>query len=101
MTTLGSRFEITVQAEPRRVCLIGELDFSYARMVTAAIVESEACIIDCQELTYLDSAGFRALLDAHRQVEQYGRHVIFIRLTGVPLNVMTHRDTGMELHIAS
>ncbi len=92
--------EWVLEDTPHRVRLIGELDYQYAHAVSEVIASSGACVIDCAELTFLDAAGFRALVTAHRRALEEGRHLVFLRINGAPLRVVRDFDADGELHIA-
>jgi anti-sigma B factor antagonist len=65
-------------SEPAR--LVGELDLSTAPLLAEAIHDRLGLdgdlVLDLSELTFIDSAGIRSLLDASHQLQGRGRLVL-------------------------
>jgi anti-anti-sigma factor len=64
----------SVRVEEEDCCAIfhmdGELDIASVGLLEASVVDSahhEHAIFDCDQLTFIDSSGLRALLAAHEQ----------------------------------
>jgi anti-anti-sigma factor len=65
------------QGRPNVVPLKGEIDLHVSPTVTAALTEvidkkPERLVVDLSEVTYIDSAGLAALIQAMQKVEGYG-----------------------------
>ena len=51
-----------VEGSPHRVFVAGDIDFATAHLVTELLCELSGDIkVDCQEVTFIDTAGFDAL----------------------------------------
>lgn len=70
----------------RRYLLHGEVDLANAQQLRAdlrALVQADDAhlLIDCTQLTFIDSQGIAALLEAHYSLAAAGRHML---ITNVP-----------------
>jgi anti-anti-sigma factor len=75
-----------------RYCLRGEVDIIEAPRVRAdlqaAIAGDRAhLVIDCSQLTFIDSSGVAALLETHRDLKAVGRHMLVVNVPEVPRRV--------------
>jgi anti-anti-sigma regulatory factor len=93
-------FQLFVDRVPPRVRLVGALDRARAPEVAEEIVASGRCVIDCRDLTFLDSGGLKAFQAVHRHAEHAGRHVVYLGLCGLPLRVVIVSGLDAELHLA-
>jgi anti-anti-sigma regulatory factor len=51
-----------VEGSPHRVVVVGDIDFATAHRVTEMLCELSGDIkVDCEEVTFIDTAGFDAL----------------------------------------
>jgi anti-anti-sigma factor len=93
-------FSLAVEPDVPRVRLVGSLDLADAARVAEAIAASGCTIVDCRELSFLDTAGANALVTAHRSAEQQGIRVIFSGIHGEPLRVLEITGLNAELNLA-
>lgn len=75
-----------------RIFIRGEVDLASAGNVLAdiqrAISASDANLrVDCTHLTFIDSSGVRALVDAHSLLESKGRTLTIVNLAPGPQRV--------------
>jgi anti-sigma B factor antagonist len=81
---LAKRHVSAISGDRITVAIVGELDMSNAEILLAWIGEAAAQYpdavveLDMAEVEYMDSAGVRSLLRAHRQLREAGR---VLRLT--------------------
>jgi anti-anti-sigma factor len=69
-----------------RYSLRGDVDLSAAPVIRADLqmfiaVSEKHLLVDCTQLTFIDSAGITVLLETHRDLEAVGRHML---ITNVP-----------------
>src|SRR5438309_1513035 len=65
------------------VALDGELDFSEAHTLAAALLAAEReeprhLVVDLAELTFIDAAGMRVLVEAARRANNHRRPIMFV-----------------------
>jgi anti-anti-sigma factor len=65
------------------VALNGELDFSEAHTLAAALLAAEReepryLVVDLAELTFIDAAGMRVLVEAARRANNHSRPLMFV-----------------------
>jgi anti-anti-sigma factor len=65
------------------VALSGELDFSEAHTLAAALLAAERdeprmMVVDLAELTFIDAAGMRVLVEAARRANNHRRPMMFV-----------------------
>ena len=88
---MDKSFRVTV--EPGGIVRVaGELDIAVAEQLVAAVQALDSVTIDCSELTFLDSAGIRVLVLAHRRAVENGWAFSMVGLRGAPLKVMQIAD---------
>jgi anti-anti-sigma regulatory factor len=92
-------FELYVDRVPPRVRLVGALYRAFAAEAAERIIASRCCVVDCRELTFLDSSGLSALQAVHRYAEFAGTHVVYLGLCGLPLRAVMVSGLDRELHI--
>jgi anti-anti-sigma factor len=73
--------------------LSGEVDMGTAKQVRAdlsRVIRSNGghLLIDCTDLTFIDSIGVTVLLEAHRRLEAGGRHMVLVNVSGAPRVVL-------------
>jgi len=84
---MDKSFRVTV--EPGGIVRVaGELDIAVAEQLVAAVQALDSVTIDCSELTFLDSAGIRVLVLAHRRAVENGWGFSIVGLHGAALKVM-------------
>jgi anti-sigma B factor antagonist len=69
------RCEVVPERETVRVRLVGELDLATADEVAAAVEETRGfgrLVVDLSEVTFLDSSGIRAILQAQQTADRDG-----------------------------
>jgi anti-anti-sigma factor len=76
----------------RRHFLRGEIDIANASLLRADLRREVAehnsdLLVDCSELTFIDSHGIAVLLEAHRNLETGGRHLRLVNVTDGPRQV--------------
>jgi stage II sporulation protein AA (anti-sigma F factor antagonist) len=76
----------------RRYCLRGEIDLNNASRLRAdlkhEVAEQNAVLlVDCSQLTFIDSHGIAVLLEAHRNVEAGGGHLLLVDVQEGPRQV--------------
>jgi len=72
-----------------RYFLSGEIDLASAPRVRADLtylidLDGGHLLIDCSELTFIDSCGVAALLEAHSNLERNGRHIFLVNVQPGP-----------------
>jgi anti-sigma B factor antagonist len=86
-----------VGADTETVVLMGELDFTSTFDVELrleqAIKRADRVVVDLRPLTFLDSTGLRALLEARRQARRAG--VTFELIPGPPAVQQVFQVTGL------
>jgi anti-anti-sigma factor len=85
LPTVDSGGRATSVGEPvsdtHRYYVRGDLDFDAApqlRVELVALADDftvKVIVLDCRDLTFIDSAGFHVLLDLQRMLEGQGRHM--------------------------
>ena len=78
-------FAVTVDRDRDTVVLAlnGELDFSEAHTLAAALLAAEReeprhLVVDLAELTFIDAAGMRVLVEAARRANNHRRPIMFV-----------------------
>ena len=82
---------VQVVAEPDPcIRLAGELDLRTAPRLVRALAELDGCdvVVDCTDLTFLDSTGISALVQAHNLRQGEGRRIAVRGISGVPLRAL-------------
>ena len=77
------------------IALIGELDLATAPSVATEVLayvhgEPDDLVLDCSELTFIDSSGIKALLSLHHALTPQGRSIVLRNVSDVcrlPLEV--------------
>ena len=69
------------------VRLAGALDASTVEELDAALNHPGLIVVDCSELTFMDSAGVAALLRANERACDKGYRLVVTGLSGGPLRV--------------
>jgi anti-sigma B factor antagonist len=72
-----------------RYLLSGEIDIdnaSHLRADLARAIETDGThlLVDCSQLTFIDSTGVAVLLEANSKLEANGRHMLLVNVTGGP-----------------
>ena len=75
-------------AEPR-ITLVGEIDMAQQADLRAElrhlILGTDAhVLIDCAQMTFIDSTGIAVLVEAHRLLEEQGRHMLIANVRPRP-----------------
>jgi|SRR3954469_25197866 len=75
-----------------RYNLRGDVDLATAPQVradlAAAIAQDGAhLLVDCTHLTFIDSTGIGVLLEANKQLEEDGRHMLLVNVGRAPRRV--------------
>jgi anti-anti-sigma factor len=73
-------------------CLRGEVDIVEAPRVRADLQDAIArdgahLLIDCSQLTFIDSSGVAVLLETHRDLKADGRHMLVVNVPEAPRRV--------------
>src|SRR2546423_11422630 len=85
--TMGSTRQLTVHAESvngvARIALSGELDVESTEILQQHLAKSEqddisATMLDLRDLSFLDSTGLQAVVEAKERAEASGRRLIII-----------------------
>ena len=97
---MDATFRTEVSESPTRVRLIGELDLACALQATEEILASGCHVVDCADLTFIDSSGLVALTNAHLKVQANGQHLVFTGFAGAPLHVLKVTGLNEVLHLA-
>ena len=76
----------------QRYCLRGEFDLEVAAQVRADLMAMIArdgthLLVDCAQLTFIDSTGVAVLLEANRELEADGRHMLIVNVPEGPRRV--------------
>ena len=76
----------------QRYCLRGELDLEDAAQLRADLMaiiarDDAHLLIDCAHLTFIDSTGVAVLLEANRELEADGRHMLIANVPEGPRRV--------------
>ena len=99
---------LTIHAEQQRdayvIALEGELDLAGCPDLHLALSEAERTrarriILDLEELTYIDSNGLEALVDAHRRSVRNGSQLQLTRGNGHPAEML--RLTALDMTLPS
>lgn len=79
-----------VDAHAHMVHLSGELDLAGRRSVLRACVPrvGRAVVVDMSDLTFMDCAGYGALVAARRSVERRGGALTLAHATGQPARLI-------------
>ena len=88
----------------KRVAMRGEIDIATAPDLTYVLDESikhddAHILVDCEQLTFIDSCGVRVLLDAYRQVREQGRHMLLVNVPPGPRRVFELLGLTDLLHV--
>lgn len=81
------------------VVLRGELDLASASAAEELLVElsGSTIIVDLGEVSFLDAAGLRALLQAKRRIEGVGHHLLARNARGIVARVLEVTGLSDEL----
>ena len=99
---------LTIHVEQQReayvIALEGELDFAGCAELDLALSEAERTrarriILDLEKLTYIDSNGLEALVDAHRRTVGNGSLLQLTRGNGHPADML--RLTALDMTLPS
>jgi anti-anti-sigma factor len=78
--------DFSVASEPACwVKVIGEVDVSNAQDLAASIDQPGPLVLDCSDLTFMDSAGFAVLVAAFKRARKNGSHFLVTGMSGTPL----------------
>lgn len=75
-----------------RYNLRGEIDLATAPQVRADLAELASrdganLVVDCSELTFIDSSGVAALLEVSQDMESHGRQMLIVNAPAAPHRV--------------
>lgn len=70
------------------VCIIGELDQESADAFLEVTTLTGEIAVDISELTFMDSSGYQALVDARRRVEAGGGSLTLVNPAGQPKQLL-------------
>jgi anti-sigma B factor antagonist len=99
VTRLEESMTFTLTAQPTvhsaTIRIAGEVDLACAHQLRAALRSLNGdAVLDCSELSFIDSTGMSVLLGAHRRFEAEGHR---LRLVGVSQAVhRTLRVAGLD-----
>ena len=76
-----------------RYRMSGEVDLSTAPLVRSELArlisaDDAHLLIDCAQLTFIDSTGVAVLLEANQQLEAGGRHLLLLNVQRGPRRVL-------------
>ena len=76
----------------RRYALRGEVDIAVVEQIRADLMGVIACdrhhlVVDCSALTFIDSSGIAMLVEADRELENDGRHMLIVNVPALPRRV--------------
>jgi anti-sigma B factor antagonist len=84
-----------------RVCAAGELDLTGSPILKAALSIAQACsplvVLDLRGLTFCDSSGVHAVVDADERARDTGELLIVIPAPQVPHRVFELTGTALQL----
>ena len=77
--------EASCPCQKHRYFLRGEFDLEVVAQVRAdlmgAVADNDAhLLVDCRDLTFIDSTGIAVLLEANRELEDDGRHLLIVNI---------------------
>src|SRR5260370_33312828 len=76
-------FSIFTGAHGHHVALQGEVDMSDASQLQAALLKLKGdVVIDCSELTFIDSTGLHVLINVHKRLAEQADHLTVEALSG-------------------
>jgi len=80
-----------------RYRLHGEVDISVADKIRTdlkliVLTTDGHLLVDCTELEFIDSTGIAVLLEAHRDFEEVGRHMLVVNMPPEPRRVLELHD---------
>jgi len=76
----------------RRYALRGEVDIAAVERIRPDLMgviarDRHHLLVDCSALTFIDSSGVAMLLEADRELEADGRHMLIVNVPEVPRRV--------------
>ena len=79
-------------APEHRLSLTGEIDRSTASVLRSKLARlingrNDHLLLDCAELTFIDSTGVAVLLEANQKLEVDGRHMLILNVQAGPRRV--------------
>ncbi|CAN5645329.1 hypothetical protein BH10ACT3_BH10ACT3_00200 [soil metagenome] len=89
-TVGGTQTTEVLRVVPRVVHLVGYLDLSNRESMTSICVESNGSLVtvDMSQLTFMDCAGYGALVAARGELEQRGQTMRLVGATGQPARLL-------------
>ncbi|HEX3512311.1 MAG TPA: STAS domain-containing protein [Solirubrobacteraceae bacterium] len=80
----GLQIDVVRGVENDTIALRGELDIASAHALESAVVElcvagAREIVLDMQELEFIDSTGFRAILTSRERCEECGAQLVMTR----------------------
>jgi anti-sigma B factor antagonist len=95
---------LRVGPEPDRLALSGEIDAHTAPTVREALLDGEGCgdvRVDVSEVTFIDSSGLRAVLEAHDVLHRGGGRLVLVAPSTPFLRVIDVAGVASILHVES
>ena len=76
----------------RRYALRGEVDIAAVEQIRADLMgvivrDRHNLVVDCSALTFIDSSGIAMLVEADRELENDGRHMLIVNVPALPRRV--------------
>ena len=76
----------------RRYALRGEVDIAAVEQIRADLMgviagDRHHLVVDCSALTFIDSSGIAMLVEADRELENDGRHMLIVNVPALPRRV--------------
>lgn len=78
----------TQSSATQTICIIGELDLESADAFLATVTGTGEIAVDLSGLTFMDSSGYQALIDARRRLEAGGGSLTLINPAGQPMQLL-------------
>ncbi len=95
---------LTITPSSDGIVVSGEVDAStvasLVRFITPLPGESGAVTVDMSGVSFMDSSGLRALVDAHREAERSLRRLIITNPSRVVVRLVDLSGLGDVLHVS-
>src|SRR5947209_1231892 len=87
-----------------RLFLRGEIDLASSPQLSASLAEALACgdvdvLLDCSQMTFIDSTGIHAIEDANRLLEARGRHMLVVNVSSITRQMFDFLGLTELLHV--
>jgi anti-anti-sigma factor len=86
--------QVDIHGDQRTVHVTGELDLlTRAQMVRSCVGgDPQSVVLELAGLTFLDCAGYRAIVEIRKFLEQHGRSLVLANPTGEPARLLALID---------